>query len=61
MVIAKMSTRSVTRTPELTADVEALFDRPEADGVYRESEKCLGLLLLAGAALLSPPTPRRKG
>jgi hypothetical protein len=61
MSVTEMSTRTVVRTPELTEDVEALLDQPELEGVYRESEKCLGLLLLAGAALLSPPTPRRKG
>jgi hypothetical protein len=44
----------------LTDEVEALLNAPEPGGVFRDSSECAGLLLVAGAALLSPPTPRPK-
>ncbi|MDT3728634.1 hypothetical protein ROS62_28705 [Streptomyces sp. DSM 41972] len=44
------------------ADVEAVLDPVEADGVYRDSRQCAALALNSGATslLLSPPTPRPK-
>lgn len=43
-----------------TEDVEALLNPVEPDGVFRDSSECAALLLVAGALLLSPPTPRPK-
>ncbi|MBB1256412.1 hypothetical protein [Streptomyces alkaliterrae] len=44
----------------LETEVEAALNPGEAEGFYRDTRECLGLLLVAGAALLSPPTPRPK-
>lgn len=60
MSVMNASSRGAVRTPELAEDVETLLNQPEPEGVYRETEKCVGLLTLAGLILLSPPTPRRK-
>jgi hypothetical protein len=55
-----------TVTKELTgiqsADIEAILDPAEADGVYRDSRQCAALAVFAGEGvlLLSPPTPRPK-
>lgn len=55
------STDQVTPTTEaLTEDVEALLNPAEPDGVFRDSSECAALLLIGGALLLSPPTPRPK-
>ncbi|MBB0243802.1 hypothetical protein FNQ90_06700 [Streptomyces alkaliphilus] len=56
------STESTTRDlhKTLETDVEAALNPTEADGVFRDSRECAALLLLAGALLLSPPTPRPK-
>lgn len=48
------------RTAPSTADVEALLEPVEADGVFRDSRECAGAVLLAGLVLLAPPTPRPK-
>ncbi|ALV48630.1 hypothetical protein OIE82_32115 [Streptomyces althioticus] len=44
------------------ADIEAVLDPVEADGVYRDSRQCAALALNSGSTslLLSPPTPRPK-
>jgi hypothetical protein len=57
MFSAEPRTRDVKA---LEADVEAALNAPEAEGTYRDSRECAGLLLIAGAALLSPPTPKPK-
>ncbi|MGP4086844.1 hypothetical protein [Streptomyces sp. KR55] len=45
-----------------TADIEAVLDPAEAEGVYRDSRECAALALASGGGhlLLSPPTPRPK-
>ncbi|MFJ4468108.1 hypothetical protein ACIP2X_11620 [Streptomyces sp. NPDC089424] len=53
-------------TTEITgienADLDAVLDPAEADGVYRDSRECAALALSegGGSLLLSPPTPRPK-
>lgn len=56
------STQQLTApaTEALTEDVEALLNPAEPDGVFRDSSECAALLLVAAAALLSPPAPRPK-
>ncbi|GAB3644318.1 hypothetical protein [Streptomyces sparsus] len=56
------STESTARDLQKTleTDVEAALNPAEADGTFRDSRECAALLLIAGAALLSPPTPRPK-
>ncbi|WP_103500767.1 MULTISPECIES: hypothetical protein [Streptomyces] len=52
-----------TRTRDLQSlevDVEEALNPTEADGTFRDSRECAVLLLLGGALLLSPPTPRPK-
>ncbi|MFJ4840795.1 hypothetical protein [Streptomyces sp. NPDC088746] len=49
-----------TDTGRLAAQVEALLDPQETEGVFHDSPECNSLLLTAGAVLLSPPTPRPK-
>lgn len=44
----------------LETDVEAALNPTEAEGTYRDSRECAALLLIGGALLLSPPTPRPK-
>ncbi|GAA4686910.1 hypothetical protein GCM10023347_47980 [Streptomyces chumphonensis] len=44
----------------LAQDVDAALNATEADGTFRDTSECAGLLLLAGAVLLSPPAPRPK-
>ncbi|MFX4294460.1 MULTISPECIES: hypothetical protein [Streptomyces] len=44
----------------LDFDVEEALNPTEAEGTFRDSRECAALLLLAGALLLSPPTPRPK-
>lgn len=61
MSVMEISSRHAIRSPGLVDDVEALLNQPEPQGMFRETERCAALLLLAGALLLSPPTPRRKG
>ncbi|AJE81390.1 MULTISPECIES: hypothetical protein [Streptomyces] len=55
-----LDTSAPVRAEELTEDVEALLNPAEADGEFHDSAECAALLLVAGALLLSPPTPRPK-
>jgi hypothetical protein len=45
---------------DLADEVEALLDAVEPEATFRNSIECSSLGLLAGAALLSPPTPKPK-
>ncbi|MFF2807438.1 hypothetical protein ACFVT2_09660 [Streptomyces sp. NPDC058000] len=47
-------------TTALSAEVEGLLSPAEPDGVYRDTRRCGGGLLLLGLLLISPPTPRPK-
>ncbi|MFE0193299.1 hypothetical protein [Streptomyces sp. NPDC059008] len=47
-------------TATLAAEVEGLLEPTESDGVFRDTRECAAALLLLGALLLSPPTPRPK-
>lgn len=60
MSVMEITSHRTTDAPALGQDVEALLNQPEPEGIYRETERCAALLLLAGALLLSPPTPRPK-
>jgi len=60
MSVMEISLRPTTRSPELGQDVEALLNQPEPEGIFHETERCLGLLLGGAFLLLSPPTPRPK-
>lgn len=44
----------------LETDVEAALNPGEAEGFYRDSRECAALLLIGGALLLAPPSPRPK-
>ncbi|NGO72378.1 hypothetical protein [Streptomyces boncukensis] len=44
----------------LETDVDAALNPAEADGIFRDSRECAGLLLVVGGLLLSPPAPRPK-
>jgi tellurite resistance protein len=44
----------------LESEVEAALNPAEADGEFRDSRECAALLLIAGALLLSPPSPKPK-
>lgn len=44
----------------LETDIEAALNPAEAEGTFRDSRECAALLLIGGALLLSPPTPRPK-
>lgn len=60
MSVIGISPRRAAPSPELAQEVETLLNQREAEGDFRETEKCAALLLLAGAVLLSPPPPRRR-
>ncbi|SEG77054.1 hypothetical protein SAMN05216223_110166 [Actinacidiphila yanglinensis] len=45
-------------TAALAAEVEGLLDSAEPEGIYRDTRECGAGLLLLGALLISPPTPR---
>ncbi|MER6053218.1 hypothetical protein ABT168_38260 [Streptomyces sp. NPDC001793] len=47
-------------TAALASEVEGLLSPDEPDGIYRDSRECGGAVLLLGALLFSPPTPRPK-
>lgn len=53
-------TTETVRPEALTADVDAMLNPGEPDGTFHDSPRSAALLLAAGAALLSPPTPRPK-
>ncbi|MBB1243934.1 hypothetical protein GL263_10250 [Streptomyces durbertensis] len=58
MSTLKPETRDLQKS--LEEDVEAALNPGEAQGYYRDTRECAALLLIAGAALLSPPAPRPK-
>ncbi|MDK1472660.1 hypothetical protein QNO07_04335 [Streptomyces sp. 549] len=58
MYSTEQTAKDVQKSLEM--DVDAALNPAEADGTYRDSRECAALLLLAGALLLSPPTPRPK-
>lgn len=47
-------------TARLAAEVEGLVDRPEPEGIYRDTREMGTGFLLLGLLLASPPTPRPK-
>lgn len=47
-------------TETMADDVESLLNPVEAEGTFRDSAECGGVVLLAGLLLASPPTPRPK-
>ncbi|MEE1929635.1 hypothetical protein V1J52_15825 [Streptomyces sp. TRM 70351] len=54
-----------TRTTQVTRealahDVDSLLNPAEADGIFRDSAECLGLLAKQGGLALAPPAPRPK-
>ncbi|MCT2589734.1 hypothetical protein LHJ74_07340 [Streptomyces sp. N2-109] len=55
-----VGTPNTLATETMADDVESLLNPTEADGIFRDSAECAGLLLFVGALLLSPQTPRPK-
>ncbi|QKW07204.1 hypothetical protein HUT18_13150 [Streptomyces sp. NA04227] len=47
-------------TTGLGTEVEEMLNTSEAEGTFRDSRECAGVVLLAALLLASPPTPRPK-